>query len=120
MGPKARAPTERDPQAGSPPAERPARVTSGTAAPLEWRLRRQFALTPAQSNIVAGIAAGLSYTEVAEQLHVSYHTVHTHMKAIHAKLDVHSRAQLLALVYSTLDLGQKYPDPGISRIPSRR
>ncbi len=98
MGPKART-TKRDPRAGSPPARRPFRATPGTAAPLG--LRHRFSLTPAQSNIVARVAAGLSYTEIAEELHVSYHTVHTHMKAIHAKLGVHSTAQLLALVYST-------------------
>ena len=120
MGPKARAPTKRDPQAGSRPAERPARPAFGTAAPLESRLRREFALTQAQAKIVAAVTEGLSYVEIAEQFHVSYHTVHTHRKAIHAKLDVHSTAQLLALVYSTLGLSQKYPDPGISRVPSRR
>jgi DNA-binding CsgD family transcriptional regulator len=44
------------------------------------------------------LAEGLSYAEVAERIGVSYHTVHTHVKAIHEKAKVKSNGRLLALI----------------------
>lgn len=61
-------------------------------------LGARFGLTPAEVRIVRELAAGLTYAEIAARLGVSYHTVHTHIKAIHRKAGVRSNARFLALI----------------------
>ncbi len=68
------------------------------ARDLIGELRRRFSLTPSEGRIALLLADGLSYEEVAARLEVSYHTVHTHVKAIHAKAKVKSNGRLLALI----------------------
>ena len=67
---------------------------------LRAELRRRFSFTRAEANIALLLAEGLSYAEVAKRLGVSYHTVHTHVKAIHGKARVKSNGRLLALIGS--------------------
>jgi len=38
---------------------------------------------------------GLSFMEIAEKLHISYHTVNAHLKKIYTKLHVNSRSQAI-------------------------
>ncbi len=64
----------------------------------DTELRRRFSLTPSEARIALLLAEGLSYAEVADRLGVSYHTVHTHVKAIHEKVNVKSNGRLLALI----------------------
>jgi DNA-binding CsgD family transcriptional regulator len=64
-------------------------------------LFERSALTPRQVAIVEALVEGLSYAEIAGRLAISYHTVHSHIKAIHRKLGVHSTGRLVALVRST-------------------
>jgi DNA-binding CsgD family transcriptional regulator len=71
---------------------------------LVTELRRRFSFTRSEANIALLLAEGLSYTEVAERLGVSYHTVHTHVKAVHAKARVSSNGRLLALIH-TMEAG---------------
>ncbi|WP_436697916.1 LuxR C-terminal-related transcriptional regulator [Nocardioides sp. BYT-33-1] len=54
------------------------------------------ALTPREAEIAACALRGRSDREIAAELFLSTHTVKHHMKAVYAKLGVHSRAQLLA------------------------
>lgn len=49
--------------------------------------------------VTALLADGFSYAEIAARCVVSYHTVHSHVKAIHDKTGVHSTARLLALIH---------------------
>jgi DNA-binding CsgD family transcriptional regulator len=65
---------------------------------LGIELRRRFSLTHAEANIALLLAEGLTYAEIAERLGVSYHTVHTHVKAVHSKARVSSNGRLLALI----------------------
>jgi DNA-binding NarL/FixJ family response regulator len=51
------------------------------------------------------LAEGLSYVEAAQLCHVSYHTVHSHVKAIHEKTGVHSKGRLAALIRSQIWTG---------------
>jgi DNA-binding CsgD family transcriptional regulator len=53
-------------------------------------------LSPGQLQVVTLLLRGFGEKEVAEQLCLSRHTVHTHIKSIYKLLDVQSRAQLLA------------------------
>jgi len=67
---------------------------------LDAALRRRFSFTPSEVNVALLILEGLTYSEMAKRLGVSYHTVHTHVKAIHSKARVASNGRLQALIGS--------------------
>ena len=50
-------------------------------------------LSPRETEILNAIARGFSYAEVAEMLHITVATVHTHLKRIYGKLAVHSKTE---------------------------
>ncbi len=52
-------------------------------------------LTPREADVAAGVLAGRRDAEIASSLLMSTHTVKHHLKSVYAKLDVHSRAQLV-------------------------
>jgi DNA-binding CsgD family transcriptional regulator len=54
-------------------------------------------LTDGELRVVAGVAEGLSNRSIAEELHLSRHTVDAHLKHVYLKLDIHSRVQLTVL-----------------------
>lgn len=47
-------------------------------------------LTPREADVVRLIARGCTYSQVAERLGVSAHTVATHIKNAYRKLEVHT------------------------------
>lgn len=53
-------------------------------------------LSPAQKRVFDLLLKGLSERDVADQLFISQHTVHTHARQIYRILNVHSRAELLS------------------------
>ncbi|MBC7816054.1 MAG: FHA domain-containing protein [Planctomycetaceae bacterium] len=61
------------------------------------RERREKQLTPAQRRVYNELLSGRSEKEIAHDLKVSIHTVHTHSRAIYTKFEVSSRAELLSL-----------------------
>ena len=65
---------------------------------LERVLRERYELTRSEAEVARHIAEGLGYSEVAELLGVSYHTVHSHVKAIHSKTGFRSTGKLSALI----------------------
>jgi DNA-binding CsgD family transcriptional regulator len=56
-------------------------------------------LTDAELKVVDLIAQGATNRAVAEQLHLSLHTVKTHLHNVFAKLDINSRAQLARMMH---------------------
>jgi DNA-binding CsgD family transcriptional regulator len=58
-------------------------------------------LTDAELTVVNLIARGVTNRDVAGQLHLSLHTVKTHVHNAFAKLDINSRAQLTQLTRET-------------------
>lgn len=69
------------------------------------RLRRETgtpsdgtALTPRELEVVGLVASGLTANEIASELHIAGHTVNAHVRNAMAKLEVRSRAQLVARV----------------------
>lgn len=52
-------------------------------------------LTAREADVAAGVLAGRRDTEIAASLLMSSNTVKHHLKSVYAKLDVHSRAQLV-------------------------
>jgi DNA-binding CsgD family transcriptional regulator len=55
-------------------------------------------LTGRESEICDLAREGLGDREIADELYISPHTVKAHMKKIHEKLEVHTRAQLIAML----------------------
>lgn len=62
------------------------------------RPQRQAPLTPRQREIAHLIASGATNRGIAEQLHISEHTVEHHVSGIFERLGLHSRAQLAHLL----------------------
>jgi PAS domain S-box-containing protein len=56
-----------------------------------------MALTDREREVVTLIAMGLDTGDIAERLHISPETVRTHVRNAMGKLDVHTRAQLVAV-----------------------
>ncbi|MFT2008019.1 LuxR C-terminal-related transcriptional regulator [Pontibacter sp. 13R65] len=66
-------------------------------------------LSPRETEIVQLIAAGKSTMQIADQLHLSYHTINSHRKNILRKLQIKSPAEL---IIKALDLGIIKIKPG--------
>jgi DNA-binding NarL/FixJ family response regulator len=60
-------------------------------------------LTPREREVLSCLAEGAGRREVAQRLHVSAHTVRTHLQNIMAKLGVHSVLEAMALTRSPLE-----------------
>lgn len=91
---------------GSTPPEllRSLRTLSEGGAPLTAKIARllirevqpsQDPLSDREHEVLKALSDGFSYKEVAGQLVVSSHTVHTHVKNIYEKLQVSGRRQAL-------------------------
>jgi LuxR family maltose regulon positive regulatory protein len=53
-------------------------------------------LSAAELRVIRYLPSNLKAPEIASELFVSTNTIRTHLRHIYAKLDVHSRAQLVA------------------------
>lgn len=60
-----------------------------------------YRFTPRETEIVVGLARGLSTKEISAELCLSPHTVRDHLKAVYEKAGVSSRGELVAGLYST-------------------
>jgi len=70
-------------------------------APSSAERASELPLTSREREVVTLIALGRSTTQIAEELHISSETVRTHVRNSMSKLDVHTRAQLVAVVLCT-------------------
>ncbi|MCX6874905.1 MAG: response regulator transcription factor [Verrucomicrobia bacterium] len=52
-------------------------------------------LTQRETDVVRLVEKGLSYGEISEALHISTHTVHSHIKHIYEKVHASSRSEML-------------------------
>ncbi len=50
-------------------------------------------LTDREQEVLAALAKGYAYKEIADQLNISFETVRTHLRTIYEKLHVHSRTE---------------------------
>jgi DNA-binding NarL/FixJ family response regulator len=67
-------------------------------APAEDPKATEFELTTREREVLDLLVKGFLYKEIADQLAVSGHTVHFHIRHIYQKLQVRSRAQAVAKV----------------------
>ena len=78
------------------PAERPSQPHASATSSVASR----YFLTEREESVLGLLLAGRSVPYIAEQLCVSQNTVKTHVRHIYAKLDIHTRQELLDLVQS--------------------
>lgn len=83
-------------EAPDEPVRTTGQTVSASCALLE--LRKTFHLTQREYEILCEYAAGRSARHIADQFVLSEHTVKTHLRHAYAKMDVHSRQELLDLI----------------------
>jgi DNA-binding CsgD family transcriptional regulator/PAS domain-containing protein len=66
--------------------------------PTPARLRDRLGLTSRQAQVAAELARGVTEAEAAAKLELGAPTLHTHVRRIYEKLDLRSRAELMALL----------------------
>lgn len=72
-------------------------------------LRQQYGLTAQEARVAVGLAEGRTLGDTAAELGIARATAETYLKQIMRKLDVHSRAELVALL---LRAGAPTASPG--------
>jgi DNA-binding NarL/FixJ family response regulator len=95
-------------------------VRRGASAPRSRQSRHAPTLTRREDQILALLTRGRSSKEIARELSISPKTVATHVQNLLGKLDVHSRAELVARAYL---LGLVDPEGGGRRLtvaPARK
>ena len=70
--------------------------------PTPEQLKDFHDLTTAQARLVASLLGGNSIKGAAEELHLSIHTVRSHLRSIYKRLGVKNNADLLRYISSTL------------------
>ena len=81
--------------------ERTALVTLRAPGPMEWsvgELQRAMNLTRREAEVAVALASGAGTGEIAGSLGVKDETVRIYLKRIYAKLGVHDRGSLIALL----------------------
>jgi DNA-binding NarL/FixJ family response regulator len=66
-------------------------------------------LSPREAEVLDLLAKGFLYKEIADQMKVSYATVHTHIRHIYEKLHVRSRTEAVAM-----HLRKSHSHPGVA------
>lgn len=79
---------------GAPMTPRIARYVVG-AFQQQGSVADHYTLSAREREVLTWLEDGLSYKEAAAKMHVSTHTVHTHIKRIYEKLHAHSKAEAL-------------------------
>ena len=81
---------------------------SRAAPPMPQELVSGSLLTPREQEVLALIARGFSYSEIARLQSLTVHTVRTHIKNMYAKLSVHSKTEA---VFEATRMGLLPPYP---------
>lgn len=89
----------REPDAGAAPGPSEAMESSGLARACR-KLQQRFGLSEREVEVMELLAEGRARPYIRERLFISNNTVATHVKHIYAKLDVHSKEELIDLVRS--------------------
>jgi DNA-binding CsgD family transcriptional regulator len=68
----------------------------------EERVRAAFGLTYSESQVVLGLAAGITVSLLARETNRSVHTVRLHLKRAMSKAHCHSQSELLNVLFRTI------------------
>lgn len=68
----------------------------------QGHLMRRFGLTPAEARIAAGLASGLSTTEMARRFGIQPNTVRAHLKRVLFKCGASRQTELVAMLWCWL------------------
>jgi DNA-binding NarL/FixJ family response regulator len=68
-------------------------TTAPVVSPMPQEVANGGFLTPREQEVLALIARGFSYSEIARLQSLTVHTVRTHIKNMYAKLSVHSKTE---------------------------
>ncbi len=74
---------------------------------LEDTARQLFGLSAAEARVLALLARGRSLREAADELHVSFNTVRTHLSRIMSKTQTNRQSELMRLLASALAIRQR-------------
>jgi two-component system, NarL family, response regulator LiaR len=77
------------------------RAVEESTVASNFKADNTFGLSPREYEVLALIALGLSYKEIADRLCVSLSTVKTHASNIFSKMDVQRRTQAVMLAQKT-------------------
>jgi len=78
-----------------------AQVSAEPVRRVDAELAARFgALTPRERDVVRAACAGRSNTDIAAELHLSPHTVKTHVNRAMTKVDARDRSQLVAFAFA--------------------
>ena len=83
-------------QGGAPMNPRVARLVLDMFTRRTAPSRRDFGLSPRETEILDLMVKGFIKKEIADQLDLSYHTVDNHLRSIYGKLQVHTRSSAVA------------------------
>jgi DNA-binding CsgD family transcriptional regulator len=78
-------------------------LRSATASETFELLCRVYALSQRERDVVELLVAGLDTRAIAKTLFISVHTVQDHLKSVFAKVEIHSRRELLARLAASSD-----------------
>jgi two-component system NarL family response regulator len=79
---------------GAPMSPKIARAVIGEFQNV--RHDEQYLLTPREREIIQGLEKGLTYNQLGNELSISPHTIHSHIKKIYEKLHAKSRKEALS------------------------
>lgn len=68
---------------------------------MSQSLREKYQLTRREEEVLGLLVDGNDYREIAKTMHISPHTVRTHISNLYSKLHVSSKAQAIKLMLST-------------------
>lgn len=87
-------------------------VSEGTRQVRDMRSRLEHApLTRREKEVVALLVSGASTRAIAREIGLTVATIHTYLKRIYSKLDVHSRVELVARMVGTEGSAPPPPPP---------
>ena len=91
----------------------PCSLRHGLFCKEAWeRVAGKLGLSPRHTEVARSALADQSEEDIAQALGVSQRTVHTHVERLHEKLEVHTRVQLVTLVFATyLEWRMESPPP---------
>jgi DNA-binding CsgD family transcriptional regulator len=107
---------------GEAPRAKTSRVGSAIFAPEGWQsVAASLRLSPREKQIVQGVFDNHKENEIAGNLQISPHTVHTYLERLYHKLGVSGRVQLVVMVadahINRLDLHERSGEPARETAP---